>query len=466
MATKHQRALFIHRRDLRVQDNTALNEAMVSSAEVLPSFIFDPVQVGSTNEYRSDRHVAFMVESLEDLAGQYKNVDGILHTFTGKPDDVVSALITDAKIDAVYVNSDYTPYARKRDEAVRTVCEKHAIPFFSHHDLLLSGDPELVKTGMKKPFTVFTPYWRRAATIDVPKPVALKKGTFISKLTKRDYHTTLHSFMPSKLSEPSAEKGGRAVTRKVLKDITDFTTYAATHNTLSAETTRLSAHNKFGTVSIREVYHAMGAALGYQSPLIRQLYWRDFYVAIVYFFPHVIGNSFDKKHEILYGDHDPVAFKKWQQGITGIPIVDAGMRELLHTGYMHNRARLIVGSFLTKDLHEAWWHGEKHFAQHLVDYDISLNNGNWQWVGGTGVDPTPYFRIFNPWLQGKKFDPQAEYIKKWVPELRDVPAAQIHAAATKPLPDSLGYPQPMIDHTTEMRKVRALYAPKVEGSTM
>lgn len=459
MTKRYQRALFIHRRDLRVQDNTALNEAMTCSNEVLSCFIFDPVQVGTTNEYRSDRHVQFMIESLQDLAEQYKKVDGTLHTFTGKPKEVVAVLIADAKIDAVYVNADYTPYARTRDAAISAACEKNKIPFFAYHDLLLSGDPELVKTGMKKPFTVFTPYWRRTATIEVPKPVALRKGTFVTALAAHDYHTTLETFMPTPLPEPSAEKGGRVVARAVLKEMADFSRYAASHHMLTEETTRLSAHNKFGTVSIREVYHAMGAALGYQSALIRQLYWRDFYMAIVYFFPHVIGHSFDTKHEILYGKHDPVAFKKWQEGMTGIPVVDAGMRELLHTGYMHNRARLIVGSFLTKDLHEAWWHGEKHFAQHLVDYDISLNNGNWQWVGGTGVDPTPYFRIFNPWLQGKKFDPKAEYIKKWVPELRDATPAQIHAAATKPLPESLGYPEPMVDHTTEMRKVRALYVP-------
>jgi deoxyribodipyrimidine photo-lyase len=190
---------------------------------------------------------------------------------------------------------------------------------------------------------------------------------------------------------------------------------------------------------------------------LRQLYWRDFYTYIVFHFPHVIGNSFDKKHEIIFWNKEGKGLDEWKNGITGVPIVDAGMRELNETGYMHNRVRLIVGSFLTKDLHIPWWFGEQYFATKLIDYDISVNNGNWQWVGGTGVDPVPYFRIFNPWLQAKKFDPDAVYIKKWVPELKDLPAGEIHSLFKTTMSENINYPKPIVDHTEEMRKVKMKY---------
>ncbi len=451
--------VFIHRRDLRVQDNTALTLAVSECEEVFSCFIIDPVQAGPKNEYRSENQIAFMRESLKDLEEQYAKVGGRLHVLHGDPEEVLASIVKSYAPEAVYVNADYTPYAKKRDESLSAVCAnaKNAVTWNASHDLLLCGDPESIKTGTGKPFTVFTPFWRKASLENVLAPRALPKGSFYNEKLPRASYGDLTKLLKSNDSRARAEHGGRVVARKILAGIGDQKSYATQHNDPTKMTSRLSAHNKFGTVSVREVFYAMQKILGGHSPLLRQLYWRDFYTYIVFHFPHVIGKSYDAKNEIIYWNESDADLKAWQEGRTGFPIVDAGMRELNTTGYMHNRLRLITGSFLTKDLHMPWWLGEKYFAQKLVDYDISLNNGNWQWVGGTGVDPVPYFRIFNPWLQAKKFDPRAEYIKKWVPELAGLSASQIHDIAKTNTSPEEGYPKPMVDHYEELKKVKALY---------
>lgn len=453
-----KRALFIHRRDLRVDDNTALRHALGESDEVLACFILDPKQVGEQNEYRSLKQVGFMRDSLADLKKQYEARDGALHVLSGNPEEVLAQLIARAGIAAVYANADYSPYAKARDAKLAQVCADAGIPFLLSHDALLSGDPDAISKSDGKPYTVFTPFWKRAMLVSVPKPEPVRTGAFVSGEIEGLSYGELELLAPDVDPSTLAVAPGRTGALAILKRAEDFKDYAETRDRLAGSTTRLSAHHKFGTVSIRESYDALGKATGYDSALIRQLYWRDFYTYLAHRIPRVIGSSYDPRHEILFGEIDRDLLAAWEAGRTGVPVVDAGMRELLATGYMHNRARLIVGSFLTKDLHQPWWLGEKHFARHLIDYDVSVNNGNWQWVGGTGTDPVPYFRIFNPWLQAKKFDPDAEYIKKWIPELRGFSAKEIHGIPDRPLPSGSGYPAPLVDHAEEMRKVKALYA--------
>lgn len=465
------KTLFIHRRDLRIEDNTGLNAAITGADQkshaVLSCFILDPQQVSEQNEFRSMKQLCFMRESLRELEDAYTAKGGRLHLFSGNPAEVVAALLHTADIGAVYVNADYSPYATKRDEAIAAVCLRAGVPFIKTHDTLLMGDPASVMKTDGKPYTVFTPFWKRAAEAPVARPVpnaASMQTRFVTSVITGQgiAYADLSLLASDEDVSDLAVAPGRVVALAILARASSFSDYAATRDILIQPTTRLSAHHKFGTISIRETYYAFGAALGFSHGFIRQLYWRDFYTYLAFHMPRVIGESYDKKHEILFSEIDTEAIERWKIGMTGFPIVDAGMRELRATGYMHNRARLICGSFLTKDLHQPWWIGEKHFAQHLIDYDVSVNNGNWQWVGGTGTDPVPYFRIFNPWLQAKKFDPDALYIKKWVPELAGYSAKVIHAIPTTPLQPSLEsgcYPEPMVDHSVEMKRIRELYAP-------
>lgn len=235
-----------------------------------------------------------------------------------------------------------------------------------------------------------------------------------------------------------------------------FQNYKDTHDFPSLSTTLLSPHLKFGSLSIREVYHTIAAKLGGEHSLIRQLYWRDFYSQIAFHAPFVFGHPYQKKFQTLPWSENKKAFAAWCAGKTGFPIVDAGMRQLNQTGFMHNRVRMIVASFLVKDLHINWLWGERYFAQQLIDYDPAVNNGNWQWCASTGCDPQPYFRIFNPWLQQKKFDPEAEYIKKWVVELQDIPTQLIHNwyRSDDIIPH---YPRPIVEHSKESKKAKEDY---------
>ena len=310
-----------------------------------------------------------------------------------------------------------------------------------------------------RPYQIFTPFFKKnsSALIGIPQEIHTHEssyhevgGKFVHKpIAGEKDHTFLDTLIDSPVILHTA--GGRSSAIQLLKKLPALTNYAQTHDIPSVPTSDLSAHNKFGTVSIREVYHTIKKTLGHDHPLIRQLFWRDFFYHIAGFYPHVFGHPFHRQYEHLVWSENEHHFKRWCEGTTGFPLVDAGMRQLNETGFMHNRVRMVVGSFLVKDLHISWLWGERYFAQKLEDYDPAVNNGNWQWVASTGCDHQPYFRVFNPWLQQKKFDPDCIYIKRWIPELRAYDAKLIHKQALSC--DRLGsYPAPMLQHEKEARR--------------
>ncbi len=454
MSKTYAKSLFIFRRDLRVEDNNGLREALKSSAAVIPCFIFTPEQIGSDNSFRSMHALQFMVESLSDLARSFEKKGGHLYFFHGTPHKIVEHLIRTEKIDAVFVNRDYTPYSKTRDEFIQATCSTHNVAFTSMPDSLLI-EPEDGLTAQGTPYQIFTPFFKKNRTHIIPQPISHHHNNFATNIKAAHLPLTfLDTIVPHKVTLHAI--GGRREGQKILATLKEFKDYAKIHNDLAQETTGLSAHNKFGTISIREVYHEISQAVGKDNGLLRQLYWRDFFTHVAWFNPKVFGHAFQEKFEHVSWNTSKKDFARWCSGTTGFPIVDAGMRQLHETGYMHNRARLIVASFLTKDLHISWLWGEKYFAQQLVDYDPCVNNGNWQWVASTGCDAQPYFRIFNPWLQQKKFDPECVYIKRWIPELFTVDPKVIHLWYQQQSPFN-GYPLPMRDHSSESKITKELY---------
>lgn len=450
----YTRSLFIFRRDLRIEDNNGLRNALESSESVIPCLIFTPEQIGIENTYRSIHAIHFMVESLIDLAYSLEQKGAELYLFQGSPHKVVEHLIRTEKIEAVFVNRDYTPYSRARDELIQGACSSHSVAFKATPDSLLI-EPEEGLTAQSTPYQIFTPFFKKNSSQAIPEPSYHHYTNYATTITAESLPL---SFIDTLVTHNISlrTRGGRTVGKKILATLKTFSSYATSHDQVAQETTGLSAHNKFGTVSIREVYHAISQAVGKDNGLLRQLYWRDFFTHVAWFHPRVFGHAFQEKFEHISWNTSKKDFDRWCTGTTGFPIVDAGMRQLNETGYMHNRARLIVGSFLTKDLQISWLWGEKYFAQQLEDYDPCVNNGNWQWVASTGCDAQPYFRIFNPWLQQKKFDPECIYIKRWIPELAHVDPHVIHLWYKQKVPLT-GYPLPMVDHATESRIAKALY---------
>lgn len=451
---KYKKALFIFRRDMRLYDNKALEQAAKLSEIIIPCFIFDQRQIGSQNHYRSSNSIQFMLQSLQDLEQQLKKLGSRLYIFHGIAEKIIAELLKKEKIDAVFCNRDYTPFSQHRDTTIQKECSKQSCAFEHYGDALLI-EPEDITTAQGSPYTVFTPFYRKAFQVPVAEPKKLSRAHFYAQaLTGSKKLTTFHTIIIK--NNQCAALGGRTQGLEILKNLARFKDYAQEKDFPAASTTHLSAHLKFGTLSIRETFHAIEKKLGHYHPLLRQLYWRDFFTHVAYHSPFVFGQPYHAKYKQLAWSNDKKKFNAWCKGMTGFPIVDAGMRELNTTGFMHNRVRMIVASFLVKDLHINWLWGEKYFAQHLVDYDPALNNGNWQWVASTGCDAQPYFRIFNPWLQQKKFDPQCVYIKKWVAELQNLPPKIIHTLYK--IKDKIdGYPSPLIDHDIEAKKAKNLY---------
>ncbi|MTI22520.1 deoxyribodipyrimidine photo-lyase [Fulvivirga sp. RKSG066] len=417
--SKEAISIFWFRRDLRFDDNTGLHEALEGNNPVLPIFIFDK-HILDDLEDKDDGRVTFIFDELTALNEQLKEKGSTLLTFYDTPEKAFKQLVKDYNITKVYTNRDYEPYARDRDEKIADLLKDNDIEFelFKDH-VILEPDEALKDDG--DPYVVFTPYsktWRsnlKPKDLE-PVPSALYFDNFHQHQFKKIIPLKEMGFERSSLDIPS-----KNITDNTLKNYADLRDYPAEKGT-----SRLGIHFRFGTVSIRKVAKE---AKEKSDTYLNELIWREFYQTILYHFPKVVDSNFKSKYDAVNWRNNEKEFEAWCQGKTGYPIVDAGMRQLNQTGYMHNRIRMVVASFLTKHLLIDWRWGEAYFARKLLDYELASNNGGWQWAAGTGTDAQPYFRIFNPESQTKKFDPELKYIKKWVPEL-----------------DTEDYPEPIVEH--------------------
>ena len=461
--------LYIFRRDLRVLNNNAFAHALKECKKIIPIFIFTPTQI-SKNLYKSDKSVQFMIESLSDLNENLHKYNGKLHCFYGDNDEIIKYIIKNYSIDAVYVNEDYTPYSKTRDNRLKILCETNNVQFKSYDDICIFKPGTITTdTGVYKKFS---PFYNKCIinlknVTKVPK--TRFKGIWCENINTNEFSISLNDAYVS-YTTPSIDsliQGGRKNALEILKNIKKFINYGETRNILTQETTKLSAYLKYGCVSSKEVLFILQKN-GFDNThdLIRQLIWRDFYIHILNAYPEVLnGASFKPKYDKIMWDNNLELFNAWKKGRTGFPIVDACMRQLNTTGYMHNRGRLIVASFLIKTLFIDWRKGEKYFATKLIDYDPAANNGNWQWVAGSGVDSQPYFRIFNPWSQSKKYDPNAEYIKKWCPELKHVSPDDIHTwnkTYNIYLNSGTKYQIPIVDYNERRKYVLEKYKTNLE----
>jgi deoxyribodipyrimidine photo-lyase len=442
---KHENGLFIFRRDLRIVDNISLHMAAQKCKVLYPIFIFTPTQVGSGNKYKSIASVEFMIQSLKDLNDQ---TGGKLSCFYGDNTTIIKKLIEKYNINYVSYNIDYSPFAIDRDLKIIQLCLKLDVICEYNHDYYLTIP------GSIKAYQKFTPYYHVASSKHVDPPLGTHKYMFKSAGPEISLDTAYKKFCGKGVPD-LAVKGGRKLALERLHHTSkSLKNYSTIHDDLSKETSMLSAYIKFGCVSIREVYKAFHG----NSAFIRQLYWRDFYAQILYYFPNVLGHGLKPQYNKIHWHHNSNWFQKWCDGNTGFPIVDAGMRQLNHTGYMHNRARLIVSSFLVKTLLIDWRDGEQYFASKLVDYDVASNNGNWQWTAGSGADAQPYFRIFNPWRQAEEHDPDCIYIKTWIPELNDIPNEAIFSWNTYWIDyKNTKYPKPICDYVEQKEKALQMY---------
>jgi deoxyribodipyrimidine photo-lyase len=424
--------VFWFRRDLRLDDNAGLYHALRQAEPVLPVFIFDK-NILDQLENKQDRRVAFIHASLRGLQEQLLAMGSTLQVFHDTPLNAFSQLLKQYPIASVYTNHDYELYAKNRDEAVRILLKEHNIPLHTFKDQVIFEKNEVVKDD-GKPYTVFTPYSKRwLATLN----------DFYEK-SYPNQHYFLNLYQQPPISLPSLKKiGFQAVDQPfpstALKNEL-LLKYKEQRDIPSVQgTTRLGVHVRFGTISIRRVLQATKPV---SATFVNELIWRDFFQMILWHFPHVAqGKAFRPAYDLIHWRNNEMEFGRWCQGMTGYPIVDAGMRELNATGFMHNRVRMIVASFLCKHLLIDWRWGEAYFAEKLLDYEFASNNGNWQWAAGSGCDAAPYFRIFNPILQAKKFDPEQKYIRQWIPELND-----------------FGYPEPVVEHEFARKRCLEVYS--------
>ncbi len=464
---RYRRSLFIFRRDLRIEDNTALAAATSSSAEILLCFILDDRQV-LPHSFRSGNGLAFMEESLSGLEKSCAAEGATLVILRGPPETTVNHLLREGSFDAIFVNKDYTPFSRQRDRALADVCNQHGVNFHSFSDSLLL-EPSSFGKPNGEPYTIYTPFYKRGVAVPV-NPVSInslaggaRSVPAPNSIAVQNLVTTIADGLSAQIgtSGTAAARrsiGGRSNALPIVASIHRHENYTTERDIPSLDaTTILAPHNKFGTVSIREVYWAAHRAFGADCTLIRELYWRDFFTHIAWHFPHVFTGAFHREYNNLPWEGRSDWLAAWQHGTTGFPIVDAGMRELVASGFMHNRVRMIVASFLVKDLHIDWHEGERFFATHLTEYDPAVNNGNWQWAASTGCDAQPYFRIFNPWLQQKRFDPDALYIKRWVPELRPLSAQAIHRLGEDTAQRPTGYPRPIVAHSHQKARAEEMF---------
>lgn len=423
-------SLFWFRRDLRLDDNAGLYYALKSNASVLPIFIFDK-HILDKLEDKKDKRVEFIHSVISDLSSQLKELGSSIKVFYSTPEKVFKELVKEFEIQTVYTNHDYEPYATERDSVIKEFLSKHKIEFKTYKDQCIFEKNEVTKDD-GKPYTVFTPYsrkWKLKLTGYHVKPYPNKK--YFSNFLKTSPFE-IPSLQKMGFEKTDLEVPSKSISKSIVTHYKEQRDFPAIKGT-----SRLSVHLRFGTVSIRAL---VKQALVLNETWLNELIWRDFYMTILYHFPNAAKNSFKPKYDRIVWRNNENEFKAWCEGKTGFQIVDAGMRELNSTGFMHNRVRMIVASFLVKDLLIEWRWGEAYFAQKLLDFDLSANNGGWQWAAGSGCDSAPYFRVFNPTEQTKKFDPKYEYIKKWVPEF-----------------NTPQYVKPIVDHASARLRVLAVY---------
>ena len=423
--------IFWFRRDLRLDDNAGLYHALKAGNPVLPVFIFDR-NILDELEDKSDRRVEFIYQALLDMQKRLLKMGSTLVVKYGKPAEVYRELLAEYQVEKVFTNHDYEPYARQRDAEIDSLLQEHGVSFHTSKDTVILEKDEVLKDD-GKPYTVFTPYarkWKAVLTDFHLKSYPNRKyfQHFFRQAEKPVPALEQMGFRATGLPFPEREWKGQVIRNyKEQRDIPSV-----------RGTTRLSVHLRFGTISIRELAAEAG---GLNGSFLNELIWRDFYHMILWHFPQVVGHAFKPEYDKLRWRNNEKEFLAWCRGETGYPIVDAGMRELNSTGFMHNRVRMIVASFLTKHLLIDWRWGEAYFAKKLLDFDLAANNGGWQWAAGSGCDAAPYFRVFNPYLQTKKFDPELKYIRHWVPEWEE-----------------LSYPRPIVEHDLARKRCLEVYA--------
>lgn len=457
-----KKSIFIFRRDHRLDDNTGLLYALKHSDTVVPVFIFDHKQIDpEKNQFYGSNCVQFMCESLEDLDNQLKKKGSRLTLIHGSYPEIIDELIDAVHPNLVCVNQDYTVYSKTRDDMISEACKKNGVEFKSFEDICLLGKDTTLKEyeGSDVFFKKFTPYYNRVVKHKVRLPQECTDSNFfkgevkVGEVNVNDFGKKYFKF-----NSQLVLKGGREQGIQALGEIHRMKDYEELRNQPMKNTSMLSAYNKFGCISIREVYHTAKTVLKEKAdPFLRQLYWRDFYYYIGLFYPHVYAGPMKPSYSMIPWEDDATKIEAWKQGKTGCPIVDAAMRQLNATGWMPNRCRMIVSNYLIKDLHVNWQIGERYFASQLVDFDPAQNNGGWQWSAGSGVDSQPYFRIFNPKLQMEKFDPKCQYIKHWCPELKSVAVEDIHNWETAHKQYKVDYPSPIVIHDKAKVKLIKMY---------
>ncbi|OAQ38656.1 deoxyribodipyrimidine photolyase [Pedobacter psychrophilus] len=417
---KEEIAIFWFRRDLRLTDNAGLYHALKSGLKVLPIFIFDK-EILDKLEDKDDARITFINKEIEKLKTQIEKLNSSLLIKYGKPDHVWATIMSEYNVKAVYTNHDYEPYAVERDNNLSANFSKKGINFFTYKDQVIFEKSEIVKDD-GNPYVVFTPYKR--------KWLAKLSSFYIKPYPTKKYFKNFIDIKPfdiPSLELMGFEKSNQHFPDQEFKDV--LNDYGVDRDFPAKDaTSRISVHLRFGTVSIRDLVKV--AQEKNSDVWLSELIWRDFYFSILFHFPYSATASFRKEYDQINWRNNEEEFKAWCEGKTGYPIVDAGMRQLNESGFMHNRIRMVVASFLTKHLLIDWRWGERYFARKLLDYELSSNVGGWQWAAGSGVDAAPYFRIFNPYEQVKKFDKDYKYIKKWVPEYAD----------------PFSYPKPIVDH--------------------
>lgn len=417
--------VFWFRRDLRIEDNAGLYHALKSGNPVLPIFIFDDNILDELKH--DDIRIPLIYDQLLNIDKELRSLGSSLLVRKGKPIDIFKELIEEFNVSSVYFNKDYEPYAKNRDYSLSSFFDIQGIEFKGFKDQVIFEEFDILKYD-GKPYTVYTPYKNKWLLL------------FDSK-NHQPYEKLTNGYYQFNANFPLFEFTGFTNSGNKVKpfNINNLDNYSEERNIPSVDSTSyLSPHLRFGTIGIRTL---VAKFIDTNPVFLSELIWREFFMQILFHFPRVVTENFHSKYDNINWRNNKEEFELWKQGKTGYPIVDAGMRQLNTTGYMHNRVRMIVASFLTKHLLIDWRWGESYFAEKLLDYDLSANNGNWQWAAGTGCDAAPYFRVFNPWEQQKKFDKDYKYVLKWIPEY-----------------DELTYIKPMVDH--KFARERALEAYK------